>query len=122
MPARLALLPALCALFALVAPLARADVPPPGGETCTLAHQSGSTGCEECGANFNAPDTCASLAQKGLEQRCRTSGGTVWTEIWCRPGGGASTPAPTESKGCATHPASLLAVLALVAPVRRRRG
>lgn len=148
--------PSLVALpglvLALVVPsLARADLPPPPGyvESCTVEKQQGAgESCLACGDAYHGDvDACQRQhAGDGFARRCRTSGASVWTEVWCKKSAGGPAPAveaKTEpqpaGKGEGTAgatPASsgsrcavdagggsgwLLAALGLVF-VRRRRG
>lgn len=91
----------LAALIALsFAASARADVPPPPGyvESCTAAtQQQAEEVCVDCNTFHGEPTRCRdTLGTTGHTQRCRTSGASVWTEVWCR--------ARTEADGPATPP------------------
>lgn len=87
-------------------PVALADVAPPPDyvERCVLGnHQAAGLECQECSTNFSDPNKCAtSLQPGGFQHRCRTSGASVWTEIWCRPVG--STPPPPTGTGSFASP------------------
>jgi len=69
---------------------ARADIAPSPDfvETCTVGRQqrAGET-CVECGDSYHgAPDACARQYEpRGYARRCRSSGASVWNEIWCKP-------------------------------------
>lgn len=85
----------------LLLSIALADVPPPPGyvETCTVEKQC--TPTEEgvsCGAWFGEPDACAHLLAEGWVLRCRTSGASVWSEVYCR-GAGRSERAEGAQEG-----------------------
>ena len=82
-------------------PAARADIPPPPGyvEGCTAAKQQkrGET-CIECRDAYHADrEACTrKWTQQGYTQRCKTSGASVWTEVWCATtDAGVSGDAPT---------------------------
>jgi hypothetical protein len=64
-------------------------VPPPDYvETCTVAKaQRTDEQCVDCGDSYHAePNACAErYGAEGYRRRCRTSGASVWSEIWCRP-------------------------------------
>jgi len=64
------------------------------------AQQRAGEQCQECAASYEAPNKCQSeLGSRGLSQRCRGPGASVWHEVWCNGAGGG--PPPTEKKGCA---------------------
>jgi hypothetical protein len=67
----------------------QADVAPPPDyvERCNVERVRGpGEQCESCGTFFREPNKCVeSLGSQGFQQRCRTSGASVWTEIWCKP-------------------------------------
>lgn len=90
--------------------LARADLPPPPGyvESCTVEKQQGpGDECLVCGDAYHGDvDACERKhAATGHTRRCRTSGASVWQEVWCK-GGAKTDPAPTETKDVAAPPAS----------------
>jgi len=95
---------------------AQADVPPPPGyvETCTVAQQqTGGARCEECRASFQDASACATrFASTQMQQRCKTSGASVWTEVWCEtrvatdPTVPAPAPAPTPAPAPEASPAT----------------
>ena len=78
------------ALLALAwSAVARADIPPPPGyvEQCTIdkACKKGEEG-DDCRAWHGDTTACEKKhAKDGFEYRCRTSGASVWSEVWCRP-------------------------------------
>jgi MYXO-CTERM domain-containing protein len=82
---------------ALFGSSALADLPPDPSyvEQCTLEKQKkAGDDCVECTASYDQEEACKEKhASEGRSKRCRTSGASVWTEIWCR--GGAETPAPS---------------------------
>jgi hypothetical protein len=104
-------LPGLVLAFA-VPSLARADVPPPPGyvEQCTAEKQQGAgEECLSCGDAYHGDrDACdRQHAGNGYARRCRTSGASVWTEVWCKKSAGGSAPAPAgpvEAKPEPTQP------------------
>jgi hypothetical protein len=86
----------------LVASIARADLAPPPGydEPCTLEKvQKDGQDCKLCKTyHGNPPDHCSTEAGEGYSQSCRTSGASVWSEVWCKPAGGAApSPSPTPA-------------------------
>jgi len=86
------------AVLLLAALAARADVAPPPGyrESCTVERQRrrGET-CVECSTFDEQPQACAQEhADDGYVRRCRTSGASAWTEVWCGPAGAPEAPAP----------------------------
>jgi MYXO-CTERM domain-containing protein len=93
---------------------AQADVPPPPGfvETCTVAQQqTGGARCEECRASFQDASACATrFASTQMQQRCKTSGASVWTEVWCETRVAtdptAPAPAPTPAPAPEAPPAT----------------
>ena len=99
-------------LLLLSAVTANADVAPPDDykETCTLKKQHfNDTECFECrmdvrGSIADAGDDgyCQSeetYTADGYEKKCKSRGGSVWTEIWCRPKTGAEGPAGEPGSG-----------------------
>lgn len=77
------------ALAALLASsLAGADLAPGPGyvESCTLDKQQKSgEECVKCAASFEDAEACQTKHESsGMQQRCKTAGASVWTEIWCR--------------------------------------
>ena len=66
-----------------------ADVPPPLNyvENCTEKKQcKPNEDGDTCGAWYSEPDKCKKLhASDGFIFKCRTSGASVWREIYCRP-------------------------------------
>jgi hypothetical protein len=91
--------------------VAHADVPPPPGyvETCTVEQQqTGGARCEACRANFQDASACETrFASTQMQRRCRTTGASVWTEVWCetRTHVDPAVPAPTPAPGPAPAPA-----------------
>jgi hypothetical protein len=79
---------------------ARADISPPPGfvESCTMKAQSaGGKECLSCAAFYGNSDHCEqSLESYGFSQGCRTGGASVWSEVWCRPGGSGGKPVPKD--------------------------
>jgi MYXO-CTERM domain-containing protein len=75
--------------------------PPSQGPECTVqAQQRPGEQCQECAASYETPNKCQTeLGSRGLSQRCRGPGASVWHEVWCNGAGGA--PPPAEKKGCA---------------------
>ncbi|MFO0571493.1 MAG: hypothetical protein U0263_38035 [Polyangiaceae bacterium] len=114
---------ALCFAVTSFAWSAAADVPPEPGyvESCTLEKQKQSGDeCVSCSASFQDPKACQSQ-HAGFEQRCRTRGASVWTEIWCKPRATppstSSTPEPEPSASdTAASPAASSAAPTAVAP------
>jgi hypothetical protein len=112
MPIRHTLLSASVAglgALAFLAPVVRADIPPPEGyvETCTLEnHAKPGTECVSCDAWHGEHDKCEKLhGAAGYTQSCRTGGASTWSEVWCRPASGDAapdapvpTPAPTAGE------------------------
>ena len=106
--------PSLVALSGLVLAiavpsLARADVPPPPGyvESCTVEKQQGAgETCLSCGDAYHGDrDACdRQHAGNGYSRRCRTSGASVWTEVWCKAGAGGPKPAPVGPVETKTEP------------------
>ena len=94
---------------------ARADLAPEPGyvETCTLAnHAKADNECVECSTYHGEYDKCVKQFEpKGYTQACRTSGASVWSEIWCKakPGAAATTPEPTPAGGDKPAPADKVA-------------
>jgi hypothetical protein len=96
-----------------IATVAMADVAPPDDyiETCTLEQQHHDDfECLECRMSYLVdqndeegmegycdPDA---LSDDGYEQKCRTWGGSVWDEIWCRPSPGTDGPADDPVVKC----------------------
>lgn len=87
---------------------ARADVPPPPGyvEECQVTKvQKKSEFCTTCRAyhgDIEACDRRFEADKRPWEQRCRTRGASVWTEIWCTPSKGKEppkVPPPVPKKG-----------------------
>lgn len=90
----------------LVASVATADVPPSPGyvETCTVANESGpGRECRSCDTyHGNPPDYCQGLiGTGGFTRACRTSGASVWSEVWCK-GDAPPAPAPEPAPISAT--------------------
>lgn len=88
------------AFSSLLANAASADVPPSPGyvETCTVANQGGpGRECRSCDTyHGNPPDYCEGLVGAGgFTRACRTSGASVWSEVWCK--GVAAVPPPTPA-------------------------
>jgi len=109
-------------LLALTIPsLARADVPPSPDyvERCTVAKEQGpGTECINCGDAYHSDrDACERKYGGDYSRRCKTSGASVWNEVWCRPAAApapapapapevAPPPAPDAGKGAAPSPAA----------------
>jgi hypothetical protein len=79
----------LALLATAAAPLAtRADVPPPPGyvETCTLEkQQKAGEECQSVQPYFrDRYKGQRELGSKGFTLRCKSSGASVWKEIWCK--------------------------------------
>lgn len=75
--------------------------PPPSQQPeCTVqVQQRPGEQCQECAASYESPNKCqAELGSRGMSQRCRGPGASVWHEVWCSGSGG---PPPAEKKGCA---------------------
>ncbi len=94
------------ALGALLVPvIASADIPPPPGyvETCTIKNQCvGDEVGDLCSAWHGDRDACKKRhANTGFVYKCRTSGASTWSEVWCGPKGSSpfgpkvAPPAPT---------------------------
>lgn len=69
---------------------ALADLAPPPGfvETCTADEQcTPGEESRECRATHKQRDACDHLLEEGWERRCKTSGASVWREVFCRPAG-----------------------------------
>jgi hypothetical protein len=49
-----------------------------------------------CEATFDAADACQVWGTRGYTFACRTSGASVWTEVWC---GGDAVVAPPQPAG-----------------------
>jgi MYXO-CTERM domain-containing protein len=95
---------ALAVVSCGLAGLARADLPPPPGETtCTVGQEqkAGET-CIACADSYHA-DVEACLRKwnpQGYSRRCRTGGTSAWTEVWCTgPDGGVADAAATGDGG-----------------------
>lgn len=113
---------------------ASADLPPsPDEPECSVAaaQAEGKSDCTQCDTYHAEPDKCKSLAAQGYTQSCRSSGASVWHEVWCK-GQSAAPPAeakPTGCGACATttsgpaSPAALALGLSLLlgAAARRRK-
>ncbi len=105
-----AVLASLVAAPLVVARPADADVPPPPGyvETCTVEQQqTNGARCEACRAGYQDANACATrFASTQLRRRCRTSGASSWTEVWCenRIATDPTVPAPGTSPGPAPAP------------------
>jgi MYXO-CTERM domain-containing protein len=131
---------------------ARADLIVEGPETCTPSVCPAGQESQSCSASFQGRESCEALEAAGWTLACRTRGASVWTEILCRPAGAPSAPPATEptpppsapsgaavtapaeaasaskterEPGCATAPASTVAMplvgLALLGMARRSR-
>lgn len=114
--------------------IARADLAPgPAEPECSVeaAQAEGKTDCTQCDTYHAEPDKCNALATQGYTQSCRSSGASVWHEVWCK-GQAAAPPAeakPTGCGACATStsdpasPAALALGLGLLlgAAARRRK-
>lgn len=92
-----------------IASVSRADIPPPRGyvEKCTVKKQEDRrTECILCGDAYHGDvDACERQhAAAGYERRCKTSGASVWEEVWCKPS--AITTPPTDTNPAAPSPAS----------------
>jgi hypothetical protein len=68
---------------------ARADIPPSRGyvEGCTVEKQcKKEEDGDACRAWHGDRDACKKKHEKdGFAYRCKASGASVWTEVWCRP-------------------------------------
>ncbi|MEC7984535.1 MAG: hypothetical protein VX278_05190 [Myxococcota bacterium] len=90
-----------CMYFSTVV---RADMLPSKDfiETCTVEkQQKEKESCLSCGdAYFDDVDACKNrYASQGYTKRCKTSGASVWTEIWCKPSvSGVQTSTPSSVK------------------------
>ena len=76
---------ALTLMLSLAALNARADIAPAGKETCSL-DQLDTDGlvCESCRTSHEEPNACSDKYRDSeFTQQCRSSGASVWTEIWC---------------------------------------
>lgn len=114
---------------------AHADLPPgPNEPECSVesATAEGKTDCTKCDAYHGEPDKCNSMATQGYTQSCRSSGASVWHEVWCK-GQSAAPPAEAKPSGCGAcatssdGPASPVALalglgLALSIAARRRKS
>jgi len=104
-----ALLPGL--LLGLAIPsLAQADVPPGPDyvESCTVEAQGAGMECVLCGDAYHGDvDACEKKHAPGLERRCKTSGASVWKEVWCKKSAAAPPVTPPEASDAkAKTPAS----------------
>ena len=79
----------LLALLLASAP-ASADIPPPPGyvEKCTVEQAQARTGhtCEMCGDAYHGDrEACVNkyAETQTMSRECRTSGASVWDEVWC---------------------------------------
>ena len=93
----LKLIPALLLLSALClsASPASADVAPPDcyEETCTLAVVTASGGdCSSCDNGPAVEDGCIEEMGSSKVKVCQTYGASAYTEIWCEPDSGFTTP------------------------------
>jgi MYXO-CTERM domain-containing protein len=114
-----------------IAPAALADVGPPDDMGCTVAEvQKEGTTCRDCRGSFQAPDQCSErFAGTNFKYTCKTSGSSVWTEVWCD-GPPEEAEEEDEDDGCAfagvpaaasgTFAAGVL-IAAAAAWARRRR-
>ena len=89
-------------LLGLVIPsLAQADVPPPPGyvESCTVEAQGASVECTLCGDAYHGDvDACEKKhGPAGFQRRCRTSGASVWKEVWCKTSAAPPPAVPAEA-------------------------
>ncbi len=121
------------ATLSLGIPLAWADVVPVGGEPCDLDKNYDKAHCIVCsGPNFQEPDVCKTQHDAARDLACKTSGATVWSEIWCDPGHVAPVAAATavapaaKERGCATvsmvPAAAVLLGLVLTRTGRKQRS
>ncbi|MBK7584045.1 MAG: hypothetical protein IPI67_28090 [Myxococcales bacterium] len=104
------------AALGLSAGSARADLPAPGPETCSLEkQQKPGEDCVSCSASFEDTEACKTKhSASGYSQRCRSSGASVWTEVWCRESpepvasaaASSSSGVPTSSGSTRTEPAA----------------
>jgi MYXO-CTERM domain-containing protein len=96
---------ALAAAVLALSPAAFADIPPGPPPTqqpeCTVqVQQRPGEQCQECASSYETPNKCQTeMGARGLAQRCRGPGASVWHEVWCS--GPAGAPPPAEKKGCA---------------------
>lgn len=93
-------------LAGVFASRARADVAPPPGyvENCTLERTCPvGTECVLCPADYHdsADDSACSrnLGPLGFAKQCRSAGGSVWDEVWCRPVSRDATTQPDPPDG-----------------------
>jgi len=95
--------------------LAQADVPPGPDyvERCTVEAQGAGMECVLCGDAYHGDhDACEKKYGPGLERRCRTSGASVWKEVWCK----KSAAAPPVTPAVLTRWRETWALLARLAP------
>ncbi|MCB9638225.1 MAG: hypothetical protein H6727_04860 [Myxococcales bacterium] len=99
-------------------PTAQADVAPFPGyvERCTIARQQGpNEQCSLCRTYWRQPNRCsATFASQGFTRRCRTRGGSVWSEVWCR-AKNTVHPHPTVSKKLTSPPQASPFIVVLTA-------
>ena len=115
-------------LLALAAAPAHADVTS-GPDDCAIEYYD-SARCEVCSdAFYDDVDACKNKLDDELDFACKTSGASVWDEIWCEPGHTDPISSPEEEKGCSyavsgAAPAGLgfVAFLTLGFVARRRLG
>ena len=107
--------------------LALADEPPPPGyvEPCT-EEVCGGAKAETCRASYQGREACERLEQQGMTQACRTSGASVWSEVFCRgPVNGTADPvAPPAVSRCDSAAPGVVGALGLalvLGAVRRKR-
>ncbi len=82
-----AMMAALGMSLFLFSPVSLADIPPPPGyvEQCTMAKAPGKNDdCLECPAYYGQATRCEALGDFAYTSKCRSSGASVWREIWCR--------------------------------------
>ena len=109
MKLRTVLLPGL--LLGLAFPSgAQADIAPPPDyvESCTVEAQGPGKECTLCGDAYHGDrDACEKKhAGAGFERRCRTSGASVWEEVWCKtsPASPPTPVTPAEASGAKADP------------------
>lgn len=100
---------AAAAIFASVAATTvRADVPPEPDyvESCTVAnHKTAANACVSCDTYHGDVDKCSrDYGTKGYTRACRTSGASVWSEVWCKAGAADNTPTPAEPTPAPAEP------------------
>ncbi len=79
---------------------AHADLAPPPGyvESCTVDKQcTKEEDGDVCATYFKEPNKCKDKhASDGFVYRCKTRGGSNWSEVWCRPKAPGQDKAPDK--------------------------